>query len=173
MSRVDCGKPLDMYSAAPPMMSWVLSVTRNEEMLALVTMRPLTKPMTADATRPTAMAPSSGRPLSLTRMNTSRGTNPKTAPTDRSNCPAVSSMVMPSAMRPTSGKNARMPLRFPDDTNAGFHVQNTATTTTSIAAGRASGTAARLRTKRQGEAGAGAGGWPVAGSVACSVVLLT
>src|SRR5690606_8250168 len=84
-SRVGWGKPLERYSAPPLTMSCPLRVTRNDEIPNLVTIKPLTAPIAPAAARLSRTATGSPTPLSLTRMNTSRGVNPNTAPAERSN----------------------------------------------------------------------------------------
>ena len=67
------------------------------------------------------------------------GANPKTAPAERSNWPAVSSKVIPSAISPSSGMKENIELRFSAERNASFLAQKMMTTMTSSVSGRVCG----------------------------------
>src|ERR1039458_3336662 len=70
---VSCGNPLDRYKAPPPTISWVESVTRNEEMPNLVTRTPLVAPIAAASNSAIRIASTSGIANLLTSTKTSSG----------------------------------------------------------------------------------------------------
>ena len=78
-----------------------------------VTIRPLMRPMTTAAPMATRKASSKGMPASLMKVHMSTAEKPKTDPTERSNSPAVMSIVMPSAIMPSSGVNISRLLKLP------------------------------------------------------------
>src|SRR6185437_691690 len=97
-----------MYSAAPRTISSMDSMTRNDEIPTLATISPLIAPIAMQISSPISKA----GPITIspfwTRSITATGPSANTAPTERSNSPAVSSKVMPSAMMPSSGMYAIM-----------------------------------------------------------------
>ena len=89
-------------SAVPRTTSSMPSVTRNDGILSRVTNRPFTSPISAAMTMATRKPSSSGMIPWLNRVHITIGEKPNTAPTERSNSPAVIRSVIASAIRPSS-----------------------------------------------------------------------
>ena len=134
-----CGKPSDMKSAKPRMKSAIPSVTRKDVMPTFATRMPLASPIRTARPMATTSASSGAIPALLTSVYMTRGTKPKTLPTERSKTPAVSSRVIPRAMMPNSGMKANMFEMLVIDTKAGSKKASTTHAPMSSAMGMISG----------------------------------
>src|SRR5579863_1167725 len=115
------------------------SVTRNDDMPTLVTRIPLIAPTAMQIAKPISKATPRSTPAFCASSITETGASAKTAPTERSNSPAVSSSVMPRAMMPSSGKNAIMLEMLSGDRNLLSPIAKAAKTTTRITSDENSG----------------------------------